>query len=160
MLRVWHEISLARALWLARYNVGLMPGGSWQASIHNADRDHALEFSRNTTWALVRSHLFRIWTAIAVLVAYAYAWVQRPEILTWWKRATTQAIERGCDLLPYPWGDRIEATLGNFGLWVQITLAIIAFRFLMWLVAISARWAWARSSGQSHKARVGASRPQ
>ena len=41
--------------------------------------------------------------------------------------------ERGCDLLPYPWGDRLEATLGNFGLWVQITLAIVAFRLLVWL---------------------------
>ena len=41
--------------------------------------------------------------------------------------------------MPYPWGDRIEATLGNFGLWVQITLAIIAFRILMWLVISAVR---------------------
>ena len=27
-----------------------------------------------------------------------------------------------------------EATLGNFGLWVQITLAILAFRLAVWLV--------------------------
>jgi hypothetical protein len=41
--------------------------------------------------------------------------------------------------LPYPWGDRIEAALGNFGLWVQITLAIVAFRFFMWLIASALR---------------------
>jgi len=42
-------------------------------------------------------------------------------------------------VLPYPWGDRIESTLGNFGLWVQITLAIVAFRFFMWLIAFALR---------------------
>jgi hypothetical protein len=55
-------------------------------------------------------------------------------MLTWWKRTTEAAVEAGCDLLPYPWGDRLEATIGNFGLWVQITLAIILFRILVWLV--------------------------
>ena len=70
---------------------------------------------------MVRSHIFRIWTASAVLAAYIYGWLYIPEVLTWWKRTTTNLIETGCGLLPYPWGDRIEATLGNFGLWVQIT---------------------------------------
>ena len=82
----------------------------------------------------MRSHIFRLWTACAVLAAYVYGWLYVPEWLTWWKRTTTAAIEDGCSLLPYPWGDRIEATLGNFGLWVQITLAIVVFRILMWLV--------------------------
>ena len=82
----------------------------------------------------MRSQFFRAWTAGAVLAAYAYGWLYLPEMLTWWKRTTTTIIERGCDLLPYPWGDRIEATLGNFGLWVQITLAVVAFRILVWLV--------------------------
>ena len=54
-----------------------------------------------------------------------YGWLYIPEMLTWWKRTTTNLIETGCGLLPYPWGDRIEATLGNFVLWVQITLAIV-----------------------------------
>lgn len=90
----------------------------------------------------VRSHVFRMWTALAVLAGYIYGWLYVPEILTWWKRMTTSAIEAGCDLLPYPWGDRIEATLGNFGLWVQITLAIIAFRILMWLVMSTLRLLW------------------
>ncbi len=96
----------------------------------------------DTLWTWLRSHLFRIWTAGAVLVAYVYAWVDEPEILTWWKRTTTWMIERGCDLLPYPWGDRVEATLGNFGLWVQITLAIIVFRIVVWLALRPIRWMW------------------
>jgi hypothetical protein len=87
----------------------------------------------------IRSHFFRAWTACAILAAYVYGWLYAPETLTWWKRTTTAAIEAGCGLLPYPWGDRIEATLGNFGLWVQITLAIIVFRMLMWLVVLALR---------------------
>jgi hypothetical protein len=82
----------------------------------------------------VGTHVFRVWTAAAVLAAYVYGWVYFPEALTWWKRTTTDLIEAGCDQLPYPWGDRIEATLGNFGLWVQITMAIIVFRILVWLL--------------------------
>jgi hypothetical protein len=93
-----------------------------------------LDSSWSSTKARVRSHIFRAWTAAAVLAAYVWSWVYAPETLTWWKRTTTTIIEDACDLLPYPWGDRIEATLGNFGLWVQITLAIITFRILIWLV--------------------------
>ena len=66
----------------------------------------------------IRSHLFRAWTACAILAAYVYGWLYVPEMLTWWKRTTTTIIEGACDHLPYPWGDRIEATIGNFGLWV------------------------------------------
>jgi hypothetical protein len=97
-------------------------------------RGLTLEPSWEGTKARLRSHIFRLWTACAVLAAYVYGWLYVPELLTWWKRTTTAVIEDGCNLLPYPWGDRIEATLGNFGLWVQITLAIIVFRILMWLV--------------------------
>jgi hypothetical protein len=79
-----------------------------------------------------------------------------PEALTWWKRTTTAVIEAGCGLLPYPWGDRLEATLGNFGLWVQITLAIIAFRVLMWFAAVMLRRSWA---GRQPAPRVGLASP-
>ncbi len=102
-------------------------------------REWALRTSRNRIGERLRSHVFRVWTACAVLAAYVYGWLYFPEMLTGWKRMTTSMIESGCDLLPYPWGDRIEATLGNFGLWVQITLAIIVFRFLMWLVILMFR---------------------
>lgn len=77
-----------------------------------------------------------------VLAFYVYGWFYVPELLTWWKRSTTTAIEAGCALLPYPWGDRVEATLGNFGLWVQITLAIIMFRILVWLLMSVVRRLW------------------
>jgi len=79
----------------------------------------------DNTKAGLRRHAFRTWTACAILAAYVYGWVYVPELLTWWKRTTTSVIEAGCSMLPYPWNDRIEATLGNFGLWVQVTLAII-----------------------------------
>ncbi len=105
-------------------------------------REPALAPLWNSTAGRLRSHLFRIWTACAVLGGYVYCWLYVPEMLTWWKRTTTAMIEAGCNLLPYPWGDRIEATLGNFGLWVQITLAIIVFRIVAWLVISGVRAVW------------------
>lgn len=99
--------------------------------------------SWNDTERQIGSLVFRTWTAFVVLTAYGYGWLYHPEMLTWWKRTTTVIIEDTCRLLPYPWGDRIELTLGNFGLWVQITLAIIGFRLLMWLVMSLLRRIWA-----------------
>jgi hypothetical protein len=93
----------------------------------------------DATRARLHSHVFRVWTAGAILAAYIYAWFDVPELLTWWKHTTESAIEAACALLPYPWNDRIEATLGNFGLWVQITLAIIVFRILIWFVMLIVR---------------------
>jgi hypothetical protein len=110
----------------------------------------------------VRSHVFRVWTACAILAAYVYGWLYVPELLTWWKRATTSVIETGCGLLPYPWDDRVEVTLGNFGLWVQITLAIVVFRILVWLVISTTKHVWSvhargstRSIATRHPARDG-----
>lgn len=118
-------------------------------------REPALESSWSNTKHSVRSHIFRAWTACAVLAAYIYGWLYIPEMLTWWKRTTTNLIETGCGLLPYPWGDRIEATLGNFGLWVQITLAIVVFRILMWLVLSALRRTWgARDRGPERSIRL------
>lgn len=118
--------------------------------------------SWDNTKARVRSHVFRIWTACAILAAYVYGWLYVPELLTWWKRTTTLVIEAGCGLLPYPWNDRVEATLGNFGLWVQITLAVIVFRILVWLLMSGTKHAWAarrrgslRQSGTRRPARDG-----
>jgi hypothetical protein len=98
----------------------------------------------NSTRATLRSHVFRIWTAAVFLAAYAYAWVYSPEALTWWKRSTEAGIEAVCGWMPYPWGDRIEATIGNFGLWVQITLGIVVFRLLVWLVMTGVRTGFRR----------------
>jgi hypothetical protein len=65
------------------------------------------------------NQFFRLWTALVVLGAYGYFWLNTPEYLSWWKRTVNPPIEKRCDMLSYPWGDRIESTVGNFGIWVQ-----------------------------------------
>jgi len=94
--------------------------------------------------AHLRIHVFRAWTALAVLASFVYGFFYAPEWLTWWKHATDALVEDGCGLLPYPWGDRVESTLGNFGMWVQITLAILAFRILVSLLNALVRAVWRR----------------
>ena len=91
------------------------------------------------TWAWVRVQFFRFWTALAVLGTYGYLWIDRPEYLSWWKRSVDALIESGSAQLPYPWGDRIESTIGNFGIWVQVTLAILIFRAALGLLLLCIR---------------------
>ena len=93
-------------------------------------------FSFSKVWLWIRVQVFRFWTAVAVLGAYGYLWVNNPDLLTWWKRTVETLIESSCDKLPYPWGDRIESTLGNFGIWVQITLAILLFRAIIGVLLV------------------------
>lgn len=107
---------------------------------------------RTKAWA--GRHVFRGWTALAVLAGYVYAWLYVPEALTWWKRATAAAVEDFCGLLPYPWGDRLEATLGNFGAWVQITIAIVLFRILASLVLSGLGLAWRNRPRQRVRAEI------
>lgn len=135
----------------ARGRVGAGLGGNDRGGTRRGDDALISETSRepdlapfwNSAAGRLRSHVFRIWTACAVLGGYVYCWLYAPEMLTWWKRTTTAIIEAGCNLLPYPWGDRLEATLGNFGLWVQITFAIVVFRIVVWLVISGLRVALA-----------------
>ena len=87
----------------------------------------------------IRVHVFRFWTALVVLGSYVYLLIHRPEYLTWWKHSIDAGIRDFCSQLPYPWGDQLEATIGNFGIWVQLTLAILAFRAVMSLLALSVR---------------------
>ena len=96
----------------------------------------------------LRSHAFRIWTACAILAAYIYGWLTAPELLVWWKHVTESVVEAACGVLPYPCNDRVEATAGNFGLWVQVTLAIIVFRVFVWLVMASMRGIWQLHRGR------------
>jgi hypothetical protein len=91
------------------------------------------------TWAWVRVQFFRFWTALAVLGTYGYLWIDRPEYLSWWKRSVDALIESGSAQLPYPWGDRIESTIGNFGIWVQVTLAILIFRAALGILLLCIR---------------------
>ena len=90
-------------------------------------------------WTWMRVQFFRLWTALVMLGAYGYFWLNNPEYLTWWKRTVNTLIEKGCGMLPYPWGDRIESTVGNFGIWVQIALAILIFRTIIGTVLILIR---------------------
>jgi hypothetical protein len=90
-------------------------------------------------WAWLRVQLFRFWTALAVLGTCGYLWLYKPEYLTWWKRNIDVLIEGGSSQLPYPWGDRTESTIGNFGVWVQLTLAILIFRAAIGILHIFIR---------------------
>ncbi len=127
-----------------RWGVVDRAGKSAQGEVGASGQGSTLNSSWNKARERLLGHLFRAWTACAVLAAYVFGWLYAPEILTWWKRTTTGLIEAGCDLLPYPWGDRIEATVGNFGLWVQITLAIVALRILVSLAMLAVRRVWGR----------------
>ena len=93
----------------------------------------------SASWAWLRVQFFRFWTAVAVLGASAYLWLYRPEYLTWWKRTIDRLIEGGSSQLPYPWGDRLESTIGNFGIWVQLTLAILIFRAVLGILLLMIR---------------------
>ena len=91
------------------------------------------------SWAWLRVQLFRLWTALVVLGACGYLWLYRPEYPTWWKRNIDALIEGGSSQIPYPWGDRIETTIGNFGIWVQLTLAILIFRAVIGILLLLIR---------------------
>jgi hypothetical protein len=49
-------------------------------------------------WTWMRVQFFRFWTALVVLGAYTYFWLNTPEYLTWWKRTVNTLIEKGCDM--------------------------------------------------------------
>lgn len=98
----------------------------------------------------VREKFFRIWTATFILGLFGWALYAHPEITQWWKRTVDWLVQTGCDQLPYPWGARIESTLGNFGLWVQVALAIFLFRTIMSIVA----FCWRRRHIFRRKAKV------
>ena len=90
-------------------------------------------------WLWLRVQFFRLWKALLVRGAYGYLWVNDPEYLTWRKRSIDALIEKSCSLLPYPWGDRVESTLGDFGLWVQITLTVLLLRALVGIFIVAFR---------------------
>ena len=92
----------------------------------------------------VKTHTFRIFTALFTLIFFGLAFLYHPEWLSWWLRLITRAIEEATALLPYPWGDRIEVALKGFGgsFWLQITVAIVFVRSLLSLVAAAWRRQW------------------
>jgi membrane protein implicated in regulation of membrane protease activity len=88
-------------------------------------------------WTQVQ--FFRLWTATAVILFFGLCFWYAPELLTWWQKTVLNIIHVGSDMLPYPWSNRVEYIMINFGasIWLQFTLAIILLRVLCWPVA---RW--------------------
>jgi hypothetical protein len=82
-------------------------------------------------------HSFRFATAAATWLFIIAAFYYHPEWIKWGLRTITQGSETVADALPYPWGDRIEIVLRELGgfIWFQITLAIIALRLSLSVVA-------------------------
>ena len=87
------------------------------------------------SWLLV--HIFRTSTALITFAGLCAAFLYKPEWLTWWFRTTMKAIESGSEMLPYPWGDRLEVALRGIGgsFWIQITFTIIIVRLLCSAIA-------------------------
>ncbi|HEY2248210.1 MAG TPA: hypothetical protein VGH70_12255 [Bradyrhizobium sp.] len=82
-------------------------------------------------------HSFRFATAAAAWIFIIAAFYYHPEWIKWGLRTITQGSETVSDALPYPWGDRIEIVLRELGgfIWFQITLAIIALRLSLSVIA-------------------------
>jgi hypothetical protein len=97
-------------------------------------------------WA--RVHLFRTGTAVLTLALLGLCFFYSPDVLTWWLRATMRTIETVADLLPYPWGDRLEIAMRALGgsFWFLITSAVIMVRVVFWLVAAGWRHRPSRES--------------
>ncbi len=110
-------------------------------------RDHS-ELKR---W--VKTHTFRILTALFTLAFFGLAFLYHPEWISWWLRLITRAIEETTALLPYPWGDRIEVALKGFGgsFWLQITVAIVFVRSLC--ASLAYAWRRQRQQGQIEQPR-------
>jgi hypothetical protein len=89
------------------------------------------------TW--FRVHFFRFWTATVVVFLFGFCFWYAPELLTGWQRMVLSLIQSGSEMLPYPWSNRVQYVMINFGasIWLQFTLAIILLRVLCWPVA---RW--------------------
>jgi hypothetical protein len=90
-----------------------------------------------------RVQFFRLWTATTVIILFGLAFWYVPEALTWWQKTVLRMIENVSEMLPYPWSNRVEYIMINFGasIWLQFALAIVVFRVLMWPIA---RW-WRRN---------------
>jgi hypothetical protein len=69
---------------------------------------------------------------IFFVVCFWYA----PELLTGWQRVVLNLIQSGSRMLPYPWSDRVQFVMINFGasIWLQFTLAIILLRIIGWSI--------------------------
>jgi hypothetical protein len=99
--------------------------------------------AQSRTW--LRTLAARAGTLIVGWGVLGAAFVYRPDWLKWWLRSVTKWIEQISDVIPYPWGDRIEIFVRTVGasVWLQIALVIVAVRIIAWLIGA----AWRRSRG-------------
>ena len=80
---------------------------------------------------------FRLFTVVLAWALIAAAFYYRPDLIKQALRAGTRAIESVGDVIPSPWGDRIEILLREIGgfIWLQITAFIVALRVIFWAIA-------------------------
>jgi hypothetical protein len=90
---------------------------------------------RPTIGQLARAHTFRFLTMIVAWALILAAFLYHPEWIRDWLRFMTHSIEALADLVPEPWGSRIEVMLKEIGgvIWIQIASAIVLVRLLIWV---------------------------
>jgi hypothetical protein len=83
-------------------------------------------------------HTFRLGTALLTWAILVSLFFYRPEVIRWAMRSGTHAIESIGDALPNYWGAQVEILLRELGgfLWLQITVAILAVRAFLSLIAM------------------------
>jgi hypothetical protein len=102
--------------------------------------DPSTERSRPGFKYHLKVHTFRTLTVVLAWVMIVAAFYQRPELLTGAQRLLQRGIEALGDMVPPPWGPRIEFIARQIGgvIWLQITLIVVALRLA--LSTIAATW--------------------
>ena len=127
----WQSFSF----WVAIIGAACIGAGTMWLVIRAASTHQQRDYSGIKHQAKV--HTFRFATATATWLLIIAAFYYHPEWIKWGLRTITQGSETVADALPYPWGDRIEIVLRELGgfIWIQVTLAIIALRLSLSVVA-------------------------
>jgi hypothetical protein len=91
--------------------------------------------NRPTIGQLAKAHAFRFVTMIATWALIFAAFVYHPEWIRESLRFMTHSIETIADRVPEPWGARLEIMLRELGgiIWLQIAVAIVALRLIIWV---------------------------
>lgn len=89
-------------------------------------------------------HSFRVITVIFAWLLIAIAFYEKPELLTGLQRAIQRSMEAIGDVIPSPWGPRIEFVFREIGglVWLQITAIVIMLRIA--LTSIAGAWRFLR----------------
>ncbi len=91
--------------------------------------------SRPTLGQLAKAHTFRFLTMIATWALIFAAFIYHPEWIRESLRFLTHSIEHVADQVPEPWGARLEIMLRELGgiIWLQIAVAIVVLRLIIWV---------------------------